>query len=225
MKLVVLTGASKGIGLATSNLLVESGIRVLGVSRYLPRTDFKFDHLQGDITDRATAKLILERAKQLDGVTEPVLVNCAGAVKFGDYHDFDWEHTERELEINFTAPAQLIHTFLPWMLDCRRGHVINILSIAARHAFPSTAAYGGAKAGLQMMTRCLAERYRKDGIRFSSISPGATDTDIWNGQGFEPNRGDMLPVSAVAECIRDVILSPQDRSFDDILIMPPKGIV
>jgi hypothetical protein len=55
--------------------------------------------------------------------------------------------------------------------------------------------------------------------------PGATDTAIWNNQDFKPTKEDMLTPEAVAECIRDVILLPRDRSVDELEIMPPKGVL
>ena len=76
-----------------------------------------------------------------------------------------------------------------------------------------------------MFGKCIAAEYRTRGIRVTSILPGSTDTPLWDSQSFQPNREDMLSPRAVAECIRDVILSPADRSFDEIVLMPPKGIL
>ena len=74
-------------------------------------------------------------------------------------------------------------------------------------------------------TRSLALEYRTQGIVFTSILPGAVDTPIWDGQGAIPERADMLTDKAVAEAISDVMTAPADRVFDEIRIMPPKGIL
>jgi NAD(P)-dependent dehydrogenase (short-subunit alcohol dehydrogenase family) len=123
------------------------------------------------------------------------------------------------------GPMQLCKFAIPWMLRAGGGHIVNVLSIAATHPFSGAAAYCASKAGLHMFGKALAAEYRGRGIRVTSLLPGSTDTPLWDKQSFQPSREDMLPARAVAECIRDVILSPPDRSYDEIVLMPPKGIL
>ena len=91
--------------------------------------------------------------------------------------------------------------------------------------FAGAAAYSASKAGLFMFGKSLAAEYRKAGLKITSIIPGATDTAIWDRQGFIPPREDMLHSESVGEVIRDVIMSPSDRNIDELVIMPPKGIL
>lgn len=200
-----------------------AGAHVLGVSRTV--NEAEYETLQADVTCEKDLDRIVGRVGELVADKELCLVNCAGWVKFGSFHETSWKEIEQQLLVNFLGPARLLHAIVPIMHKAGRGHVVNVLSIAARHAFGGAAAYGGSKAGLQMFARCLAEEYRRVGVRFTNISPGSTDTALWDEQSFQPERGEMLPARAVAECIRDVLHSPTDRNFDDILLMPPKGIL
>ena len=81
------------------------------------------------------------------------------------------------------------------------------------------------KAGLLAAARGWQAEYRRTGLRITNLLPGATDTPIWDGGSFIPERNDMLPAAAVAEAIRDLILSPSDRNVDELTLMPPKGIL
>jgi NAD(P)-dependent dehydrogenase (short-subunit alcohol dehydrogenase family) len=135
------------------------------------------------------------------------------------------EAIEQTLKINLMAPIYAIHAALPWMLEAGGGKIVNVLSIAAVHTFPGSGAYAASKAGLLALGRSVAADYRSQGVRVTAILPGSVDTPLWEGKSFVPNREDMLTREAVAETIRDVVLMPQDRSVDELLLMPPKGIL
>ena len=76
-----------------------------------------------------------------------------------------------------------------------------------------------------MFSRVLSKEYRGKGVRVTSVLPGSTDTAIWDGMADYPPREEMLPASAVAETIRDAINAPRDRSIDEVVITPPKGVL
>ena len=66
---------------------------------------------------------------------------------------------------------------------------------------------------------------RSRGIQITALLPGATDTPLWEAGAFVPDRADMLPASAVAEAIRDILHLPDDRAIDELVLMPPKGVL
>jgi NAD(P)-dependent dehydrogenase (short-subunit alcohol dehydrogenase family) len=157
------------------------------------------------------------------GDAEPVLVNAAGVAEFGDFSEMSLASVEGQVQTNLMAPLVLCHEIIPWMLASGGGRIVNVLSVAATHAFPGAVAYGAAKAGLLMAGRCLAAEYRRHGIRVTSVLPGATDTPLWGAGG--PDRADMLAAQAVADLIADIVDMPSDRNVDEITLMPPKGIL
>ena len=74
-----------------------------------------------------------------------------------------------------------------------------------------------------MLTRCLSLEYRRQGIRFTALNPGSTDTPLWDAQTRSLPREDMLSAEAVGQAIVDLIALPADRVFDELSLMPPKG--
>lgn len=237
-RLAIVTGATSGIGRATAMHLAAQGIPVALLARR--RTVLEEVALLCENSLPVTVDLIGEHSVE-DAVEQVhewssslksenhgiALVNAAGVAQFGDFHKVPTHDIAHQIATNLVAPLQLIHAVLPWMLNTptARHRVVNVLSIAAAHVFPGAASYSAAKAGLLAATRSLALEYRTQGIFFTSILPGAVDTPIWDAQGFIPDRADMLSDKAIAEAIGDVLTAPADRVFDEIRIMPPKGIL
>ncbi len=224
MRQIVITGASSGIGAATAELLSGHGQLVL-VGRDANRLRDVAARCHDAIT--VATDLTLDVEPVLEALTQTeqrVLVNCAGTAEYGPYHEQPWSSIEGQLRINLIVPLHLTHALLPWLL-AGQGQIVNVLSIAASHTFPGAAAYMASKAGLLAAARSWQAEYRRSGLRITNLLPGATNTPIWDGGAFIPERTDMLPASAVAEAIRDLILSPSDRNVDELTLMPPKGIL
>ena len=150
------------------------------------------------------------------------MVNAAGVAEFGDFTKLDFRN---QLDVNLVAPLALCQAAIPWMLEHGSGQIINVLSIAATTPFSGAAAYAASKAGLLMAGRCLSAEFRKQGVRVTSVLPGATDTPIWDDASFVPERADMLSVSAVAEAICYLVGLPADRVIEELTLTPPKGIL
>lgn len=225
MKEIIITGASSGIGAATARLL--AGHRLILVGRNAERLEAVSQvaggrTIVGDLTDAETVQRVADSVSEDSGGR--VVVHAAGVAHFGDTSDMSWDTIESQLEINLMAPLRLTHRLLPWLLG-GSGQVVNVLSIAATQTFPGAAGYCASKTGLLAAMRSLSAEYRKQGLRITNVIPGATDTPLWEGGSFVPDRRDMLTAEAVALCIADVIHAPADRNFDEITLMPPKGIL
>lgn len=225
MKQVVITGASSGIGAETARQLSPHASLVL-----VGRNVEKLTAVVNECEDACSIAVDLIEDVQpivnaLMGTADArVLINCAGIAEYGPYHEMEWHTIDRQLQVNLIAPMRLSHALLPWLL-AGQGQVINVLSIAATQTFPGAAAYMAGKAGLLAAARAWQAEYRRLGLRISNVLPGATDTPIWDGGGFVPERSDMLPCSAVAEAIASLVLMPADRNVDELTLMPPKGIL
>jgi short-subunit dehydrogenase len=135
------------------------------------------------------------------------------------------ETLDELINLNLTSVIRTCKAAIPWMLERGGGDIVNVCSIASIHPFGQAGAYVSAKAGLLGFTKSLSSEYRSQGIRVAAVLPGSTDTPLWDSQTFSPDRKEMLSPEAVAEAIRDVVLAPRDRSFDEIVLMPPKGIL
>lgn len=175
-KTAVVTGASKGIGLAVAQALAAEGATVVAAARgTCPAADVT--SVPVDLTSPGAGTLLAERAGDAD-----ILVNNFGAVAAGamsadgflDLTDEDWRQT---YEMNLFSTVRVTRALLPGLLR-RRGVVINVSSVGARAAFKPVD-YGTAKAALNNLTKALAEEFGARGLRALTVSPGPTRTRNW----------------------------------------------
>jgi len=232
MKRVLMTGASSGIGRAAALELAKRGCDVVVTGRNVEALTAVWTAcgggavVAGELTkDEDRARIVEKAFAGLEGV-EPILVNAAGIAEFGEFLSLSSESLEAQIAVNLLAPMHLCQLALPYMVKEGSGHIVNVLSIVAELPLAGASAYAASKAALRMFGKVIATEYRRQGVRVTGILPGAVNTPIWDGIGSNgPNRADMLTPEAVATAIADVIMSPPDRSFDEITMMPPKGFL
>jgi short-subunit dehydrogenase len=232
-KRAIITGASSGIGRAAALLLAMNDVEVVLASRRLNALDELAKeigwaggsaHVRAcDVTEAEDCRDLVSYAREL-GDGYPVLVNNAGLVKFGPFDQTPLDTIQAEIATNFLGPVALCHAILPWMLE-QGGQIVNVLSIAVSRTFAGSAGYTSSKAGLYFLGKVLSEEYRHRGVRVTNLIPGSTDTPLWNNSDFQPERTDMLTSEAVAQAVLDVVLLPTDRNIDELVIMPPKGVL
>jgi len=231
----VVTGASSGIGRATALLLAKDGhALVLNARREdvlrtlaeecLAAGSSAVSVVAGDVSHPATGPQLAD-AVAMSGAGEVVLVNNAGTAAFGPFHELPIETAVRMVDVLLSGAMRATHALLPTMLEEGRGTIVNVVSVAALQTFSSAEAYCAAKAGLLAFSRSLARDYRPMGVRVTSLIPGASDTALWDAIEGHPDRADMLSPQAVAEAIKMVVDSPRDRSYDEIVLTPPKGVL
>lgn len=231
LKRAIVTGAGSGIGRESARALAQSGVELVLSGRRRDRLDALAEELgarraivvEGDLRDAATCDRLVSAA-QSAGDAYPVLVLCAGLATFGPTAELAWSTLQDQIDTNLVAPMRLVHRALPW-LRVHGGQIVFVLSIAAEREFSGAAAYSASKAGLRMFARSLSVEMRSEGVRVTSILPGSVDTELWNTQEWSPDPKDMLSAAAVAQVIRDVVMMPLDRNVDELVLMPPKGIL
>jgi NAD(P)-dependent dehydrogenase (short-subunit alcohol dehydrogenase family) len=188
----VVTGASKGIGLAVARTLVDEGARVVAVSRTAgPDLDGLagdgLSHVAADLMDADAADRIVSHAVNTFGGLDS-LVNVAGGpppgvvmprTSFMDASDADWRAM---FELNLFAAVSLVRAAIPIMLRAGGGTIVNVSSTHARQPFPNVD-YSAAKAGLSNLTKALSEEYAPQGIRVNTVSPGPVRTPWWTAEG------------------------------------------
>ncbi len=174
-QVVLVTGASSGIGLAIAKYFKTAGARVFCAQR---RNSSEFESITADFSkDTAAANVIdsiHERCGQLD-----VLVNNAGVMQEMSIADTTVADWQRSLMVNLTSPFLMIQAALP-MLQTSKGSIVNIASIEGVAANPLHTAYCSSKAGLIGLTRSTAVDLGPLGIRCNAVAPGWIDTDLNN---------------------------------------------
>lgn len=227
---VVVTGASSGLGRALAVHAAAAGDRVVLVARRQSLLDAVAAEcggavgVVGSVSEQATWASVAEAVRGGTG-GELVLVNNAGIAHFGPFHEQEFDVWRDMLETNFVGAMGLTHALIPVMLERGAGRVVNILSIAVKVGLPGTAVYAASKAGLEGMNRALAAEYRPQGITFTDVYAGASDTSIWDSQAGHPPRDQMIPEQSLADTVFDVLQTPRDRVIEAIVVTPPLGIL
>ncbi|MEU9155562.1 SDR family oxidoreductase [Streptomyces sp. NPDC048417] len=183
----VVTGASKGIGLAVAEALVAEGAEVVAAARTSsPGLDALVKAggarwVRVDLTEPDSAERLADAA----GPRIDILVNNVGAAParpggFLEVSDAEWRRT---FEVNFFATLAVTRAVLPRMLEAGRGSVVNIGSVNAELPDPLVVDYSAAKAALVNFSKALSKEYGPRGVRVNSVSPGPVETDLWLGGG------------------------------------------
>lgn len=223
----VVTGASRGIGLAIARALAADGARVALLARPSDALRAAADALDGrgiaipcDLTRPDDVDAALGDIERAMGVPH-LLVNNAGAFALGAIGAMHPAEVEQLLSLNLVAPYRLMHAMVPRMRARGSGHVITIGSIADRQAFPENAAYAAGKFGARAMHEILRQELRGTGVRVSLVSPGPVDTALWDPihpesrPGFTP-RSEMLRAEAVADAVVWVATRAREVNIDEL---------
>lgn len=179
-KHAVVTGASRGIGLAIARALQAQGARVTLMARDAAALEAAAAGLGGasgwqaiDVADAAGVAAAFERASRVD-----ILVNNAGQAASAPFMKTDEALWQRMLEVNLSGAYHCIQAALPGMLDAGWGRIVNVASTAGLTGYRYVAAYCAAKHGLVGLTRALALELAAKGITVNAVCPGYTETDI-----------------------------------------------
>jgi short-subunit dehydrogenase len=178
---VLLTGASRGIGPIVAEALAKRGAKVALAARSRGALQEVATRL-GELGAKTLVLPVdLRQPPQREQVIADVLskfgpidalVNNAGLETEGAYADLSWDAIRETIEVNLVAPMELTYLVLPEMIKKKAGHIVNMASIAAKSGTPYAATYSGTKAGLAEWTRALRLELSGTGVRVSTIFPG-----------------------------------------------------
>ena len=232
MKLALVTGASRGIGLAVAIALRARGMHVVRLARSLTaetaerRTDIPCDVTNPEQVERAVAQLEREL-----GIPD-VLVNNAGIFFIKSLAETTLDDFARTLAANLTAPFLFARHIVPKMVARGSGHLVTVGSISDYIGFSGSSAYAASKFGLRGMHEVIRQEVAKSGVRTTLVSPGPVDTDIWNAvdpdskPGFT-KRKDMMRAEDVAAAVVYAVTQPEHLAVTEIRLLPaiytPRG--
>jgi NAD(P)-dependent dehydrogenase (short-subunit alcohol dehydrogenase family) len=226
-KLALITGASRGIGLAVGDELRAGGAHVVRIARSL--ADGSADRettLHGDVTqpadvDRAMAKVLAEL-----GVPD-IVVNNAGVFFVKPLAETTPADFSQSLATNLTAPFLVARALVPAMVRRGSGHLVTIGSSSDHIAYPGGSAYAASKYGVRGMHEVIAVELAGSGVRTTLVSPGAVDTDLWDPidpdskPGFR-KRKDMMRPEDVAEAVLFAVTRDARVTVTEIRLAPTR---
>lgn len=182
-KLIVITGASSGIGAATAIAFSEAGYPLLLLARRLDKLQaLKLPNTlckQVDVTDLNAMRTAVTEAESAFGKTD-CLINNAGLLLLGNVETQDPNEWQKMLNINVMGVLNGIGIVLNEMIERKGGTIINVSSIAGRSAFPNHAVYCATKFAVHGLTETIRQETAQHNVRLITISPGIVETEVLN---------------------------------------------
>jgi NADP-dependent 3-hydroxy acid dehydrogenase YdfG len=229
-KTALVTGGSRGIGLAIARALARAGVRVALVARGAEELEARARELgngtlalPADLSSASEVDGLVRRLDDAFAGAPDLLINNAGIFDPKPLHVLTPEEFARMIQLNLVAPFFVLRALLPQWREQRRGHVITIGSIADRTIFPDNGAYSASKFGARAMHEVLRAETRGTGVRTTLVSPSSTDTPIWDavlrqpGNRFPP-RSAMLAADSVADAVVWAATRPANVNVDELRI-------
>ncbi|HCH3859630.1 TPA: SDR family oxidoreductase [Vibrio parahaemolyticus] len=234
-KLVVITGASSGIGEAIARRFSEEGHPILLVARRVERLEaLNLPNTlceKVDVTDQASLITAIEKAEAQFGPAD-VLVNNAGVMLLGQIDTQDAAEWKRMFDVNVLGLLNGMHSVLASMKARNSGTIINISSIAGKKTFPDHAAYCGTKFAVHAISENVREEVAASNVRVTTIAPGAVETELLSHttsqdikDGYDAWKVDMGGVLAADDIARAVMFAyqqPQNVCIREIALAPTK---
>jgi NADP-dependent 3-hydroxy acid dehydrogenase YdfG len=240
-KRAIVTGASSGIGEATGEALAAAGASVAIGARRKDRIDKLAERIekgggvarayQVDVTDEGAARGFVEGATAALGGLD-ILVNNAGVMLLGPVEGADTEDWRRMVGVNVLGLLYCTHAALPIMREGGGGHIVNVSSVAGRHASAGSAVYNLTKFGVNAFSEALRQEALHSNIRMTVVEPGfvATELQAHNANpavldAIEKVRdeiGQVLEAEDIANSILYAVSQPQRVNVNEILVRPTR---
>jgi 3-oxoacyl-[acyl-carrier protein] reductase len=228
-KVALVTGSSRGIGLAIARRLGQMGARVSICGRDPAKLDLAASMLRGEGIETLAVPADVSRADQISELVHatqqklgPIdtLVNNAGTGVFGPFHEFAEADWDKVLDTNLKSVFLACRAVAPEMIRRQTGHIINISSLAGKNTFANGAIYCASKWGLMGLTGSMAEDLRGHGIRVSAVCPGSVATEF-PGQGRK-NPSKILQPEDIAHAVEALITQSAGSFISEVHIRPTR---
>ena len=235
-RVVVVTGASSGIGAATAKMLSGEGAKVALAAR---REDALREVRAGlgagaeslvcptDVTDRGQVEALVDRAGSDLGPVD-ALVNCAGVMYYTMMKNVRADEWDRTVEVNCKGALNCVGAVLPGMLERGRGHIVTISSDAGRVVFPGLAVYSASKFFVEALSKGLRLETAGTGVKVTTVQPGNVATGLQNLSGDEEalerfggsTGARVLDPQDVAASVVYALSQPEHVAVNEVLVEP-----
>ncbi len=238
-KVVVITGASSGLGAATARLLSEQGAVVALGARRTDRIQALADELNGkrgkaiavetDVTQYGQVKNLVDTAVKTYGRID-IMINNAGLMPQSLLESLRIEDWDRMIDVNIKGVLYGIAAALPYMKEQKFGHFINVSSVAGHKVGPGGAVYSATKHAVRALSEGLRQEVKPYNIRTTVISPGAVATELPNGVTDPAVSGRIhklyeevaIPADSFARAVAFAVSQPDEVDINEILFRPTR---
>lgn len=234
-KVVVITGASSGLGTETARHLVKAGAKVMLGARRLERLQALAGELglpndaafKMDVTDREQVKALAEHAVKLYGRID-VMINNAGLMPLAPLEMLRFDEWNRCIDVNIKGVLWGIAAALPYFKAQKSGHFINVSSVAGHTISTGGAIYSATKYAVRVISEALRKEVKPYHIRTTVLSPGAVDTELPGSVGApgvnlaiaDYYKKNAIPADSFARCVLFAMSQPQNVDINEILFRP-----
>jgi len=233
--LVVITGASSGIGAATAEAFSRAGHPLLLLARRVDRMEAlglpKTICTKVDVRDRKAVKQAIVNAEAEYGPTD-CLFNNAGIARLGNIITQDPQEWDEQVDINVNGVMNGVHAVMEGMVERKRGTIVNMSSIAGRKVYPDHTVYCGTKYFVHGMSDSLRQHLAPHDVRVIVISPGVIETEVLDGitdqktlANYKANKvkmGGGISADHVADSVLFAYQMPQNVLIQEICITPTR---
>lgn len=228
-KVIVIIGASRGIGKATAEILNQYEAKLVLGSRDITGITKEFTReeiypLEVDVRDEQSVMAFVDQIVQRFGRID-VLINAAGMGTFSHVVDSNTQDFDDMIAVNLRGTYFTCKHFGKHMKQQQDGQILNLVSIAGTTALAGGGGYSASKFGVLGLTRVLQNELRTEGVRITSVLPGAVNSSFWDDIDPKPDVTNMIPAQSIAEHIAFLLCQPKQSVVDEITIMPPEGIL
>lgn len=233
-KVVVITGASSGLGAETARHLAKLGAKVVLGARRLDLLEVLAKELgldarailRTDVTDRAQVQALVDRAVELHGRID-VILNNAGLMPSSLFAKLKVDEWDRMIDVNIKGVLYGIAAALPYMQKQKSGQIINVSSVAGHKVGPGGAVYAGTKWAVRAITEGLRQEVKPYNIRTTIVSPGAVDTELTStitdqdvAAGMKQVYAAAIPASSFARVVGFAMSQPAEVDINEVLFRP-----
>ncbi|HEY1939421.1 MAG TPA: SDR family NAD(P)-dependent oxidoreductase [Candidatus Angelobacter sp.] len=232
-KVALITGGSRGIGLAMARVFAASGYSVIITGRNIKRLQQAASEITEqpgavtaigcDVRDPASVEKVFQEVRKTHSTLDVLINNAGVAHALAPVEQLPVETWKEVIDTNLTGMFQVTRAALPFMRA--GGTIVNNLSVAAVTPFAGMSAYNASKFGAMGFTLALREDLRKRGIRVLALLPGATDTDIWGQFWADAPREKMISAETVAQAVLHAVSVPSNAAIEEIRIGPAAGVL
>jgi short-subunit dehydrogenase len=223
MKRILITGASRGIGRAIAENLAAPEVTLLlhgrdtvALAETCRTVESKCANVVKLIHDLATEKGVANLISQVGSEPLNVLINNAGIAVVKPFREITFEEWKQTIAVNVTAPFLLMQRFAGQMPP--GSSIVNVLSVAAKTAFPNWSAYCMSKFALEGLSQSVRGELREHCIRVINIYPAATNTEIWDDVAGDWPRDKMISAEQVADAVAYALSRPAEVAVENITL-------